>query len=131
MLRKKILQIILILFLMTSFISLTITVSHADFSLETIFSGGQSFIDAGNDTSKTINTTNLKSVSNNIYNTLLLVAMAVAVIIGIILGLQFMLSSVEEKAEIKKAIIPYFVGCFVSFAAFGIWKLIIYMLYSI
>lgn len=30
-----------------------------------------------------------------------------------------------EKAKVQEALIPYAVGVFVLFAAFGIWKLII------
>lgn len=30
-----------------------------------------------------------------------------------------------EKAKVQEALIPYFVGVFVLFSAFGIWKLVI------
>ena len=34
-----------------------------------------------------------------------------------------MWGSVEEQTKAKEALIPYVVGCFVIFGAFGIWKL--------
>lgn len=37
----------------------------------------------------------------------------IAAIIGIaIIGLKYMLGSLEEKAEYKKTMLPYIVGCF-------------------
>ena len=45
-----------------------------------------------------------------------------------IIGIQFMMALVEEKAKIKEALMPYFVGCMVVFGAFGLWKLAITIL---
>jgi len=67
----------------------------------------------------------LAETSNYIYNTLLVIAVAVAVIVGTYLGIKFMLESAEDKAKIKEAMIPFVVGCFVIFGAFGIWKIVI------
>jgi len=65
----------------------------------------------------------LTKTSNYIYNTLLVVAVAIAVIVGSYLGIKLMLESAEDKAKIKEALIPFVVGCFVIFGAFGIWKI--------
>lgn len=46
-----------------------------------------------------------------------------AVIVGIIIGIKYMIGSIDEKAECKQLLLPYFVSCFVVFGAFGIWKL--------
>ena len=70
----------------------------------------------------------LQDFSSNIYNILLTVGVAVAVIVGGILGIKLMLSSVEEKAETKKLLIAYAVGCVIVFGGFGIWKLVITVL---
>ena len=51
--------------------------------------------------------------------------MIVAVLIGAILGIKFMIGSVEEKAEIKAALVPFIIGCVVVFGAFGIWKIVV------
>ncbi len=67
----------------------------------------------------------LKTFSDTIYNTLLLIGMVIAVIIGTIIGIKFMMSSVEEKAKLKEILIVYVVGCIVLVGAFSIWKIII------
>ena len=63
-----------------------------------------------------------------LYNALLIIGIIIAVIVGTILGIKFMIGSVEEKADIKKLLIPYIVGCIVVFGAFGIWKLVVTIL---
>lgn len=91
-------------------------------SLSSIISGADGFISAGTGESP-ISDDSLKTLSNNIYNILLILGTVIAVIIGAILGIQFMVGSVEQKSKIKEALIPYFAGCAVIFGAFGIWKL--------
>ena len=39
-----------------------------------------------------------------------------------------MLSSVEGKADVKKALVVYVIGCIAIFGAFGIWKLLLQLL---
>ena len=51
--------------------------------------------------------------------------------IGIILGIQFMTGSVEQKAKVKDALVPYIAGCIIIFGAFGIWKLVVTILRGI
>ena len=52
-----------------------------------------------------------------------------SIIILIILGIKYMLGSVEEKAEYKKAILPYIIGFFLLVSATTIPNLI-YILVS-
>ncbi len=56
--------------------------------------------------------------------------MVVAVIVGLIIGIRFMVSGVDEKAKIKEELMPYVIGCFIIFGAFGIWKIIVSILSS-
>lgn len=63
-----------------------------------------------------------------IYSILLALSVVVAVIVGGVLGIKFMMAGVEEKAEVKKALWPYFIGCMVVFGSFGIWRLVITLL---
>lgn len=70
----------------------------------------------------------LKQTSDFIFNLLLAFAMIAAVVVGLILGIQFMISSVEEKAKVKEALVPYVVSCVVIFGAFGIWQLAVTIL---
>lgn len=74
---------------------------------------------------------NLKEASDTLFNILLGLGMATAVIVGVYLGVKFMMSTVEDKAKVKEAIIPYIAGCVVVFGAFTIWKLALILLENI
>ena len=91
-----------------------------------VITGGDSFISSGKeDQSTSINQEQLKSTSSDIYNILLIIGMILAVIIAAILGIKFMIGSVEEQADIKKALVPFVIGCIVVFGAFGFWKMFV------
>ena len=100
-----------------------------DGTLQDMISDGDKFITAGNE--NTISAESLQNLSGRIYNILLEIGVGVSVIIGIILGIKFMLSGVEEKAEVKKMIWVYVVGCVVIFGSFGIWKIVVTILEQI
>lgn len=89
-------------------------------SLDDILTEGDSFIAQGEDT---INQEKLPDYIGSIYNILLTIGIVLATVGATFLGIRFMLGSVEEKAEIKKFLIPYLVGCIIVFGSFGIWKL--------
>ena len=88
------------------------------------------FIKQGENTAD-IDTNKLHDTSNFLYNLLLAFGIVVAVIVGMIIGIMYMVGSVEEKANMKKALIGYVLGCFVVFGAFGIWKLSINILSNV
>lgn len=73
----------------------------------------------------------LSTFSSSIYTILLIAATAVTVVVGVILGMKYMIGSVEEKAELKKILVPYVVGCAAIYGALGIWKLLVTILSSI
>lgn len=81
-----------------------------------------------NEGSSQIDATELQNFSNMLYNALLIIGIIIAVIVGAILGIKFMMGSVGEKADIKKLLVPYVVGCIIVFGAFGIWKLVVTIL---
>lgn len=89
-------------------------------SIDSVIDGAKDFLEEGQET--TVDTDKLKDTSDYIYNLLLAFAMIIAVIIGMVIGIQFIMASVEEKAKIKEALMPYVVGCIIVFGAFGIWK---------
>lgn len=99
--------------------------SSSESSLSDVISGGDSFIQAGKGGSAQIDKGSLQNASSSIYNILLICGMIVAVLIGSIMGIKFMIGSVEEKAEIKAALVPFAIGCIVVFGAFGIWKIVV------
>ena len=67
----------------------------------------------------------LRSASSDIYNIFTSVGMVLSVIVGIALGIIYMMSSAVNKAEVKEKLIPFLIGSFVIFEAFGIWKIAI------
>lgn len=97
-------------------------------TLEDMVSDGDSFVKQGE---AQYDEKELSKTSSVIYNILLTVGVFTSVIIGAILGIKLMISSAEEKAEVKKMLIPYIVGCIVVFGGFGIWKLVVNILQGI
>ena len=90
-----------------------------------IFTGAKNFMDADKDSSSELNQDNLSQTSGMIFNILLSIGFVAAIIVSAILGIKFMLGSVEEKAQVKDALIPFIIGCIVIFGAFGIWKIFV------
>ena len=103
--------------------------TNVDGTLDDMISDAGSFVSKGDQTAvATIETDGLKDLSGRIYNILLEIGIGAAVLIGIILGIKFLLSGVEEKAQVKKMIWVYSIGCIVTFGAFGIWKIVVTIL---
>ena len=78
-----------------------------------------------------LETDNLQKFSQTTYGVLLGVGIVIAVIIGMILGIKIMLAPISQKAEAKKMLIPYVVGCFVVFGAFGIWRIAVIIMQEV
>ena len=102
------------------------TASAKEKSPDEIIKDADGFLNKG--TNKEIDEKSLKNTSNTVYNILLGIAIALAIIIGAGLGITFMLAGSAGKAKVKESLIPYAVGCFVAFGAFGIWKLVVTIL---
>ena len=64
-------------------------------------------------------------IGNSIIGTITVVASIISVIALIILGIKYMLGSVEERAEYKKVLWPYFVGAIMVFGITNIINLVI------
>lgn len=71
-----------------------------------------------------VNKVQLQITASQFFNALLAIGTVLTVIIGGILGIQFMMSSAEDKAKIKEALIPYICGCVVIFGAYAIWRIV-------
>lgn len=78
-----------------------------------------------------ISNDDIKNFSNSIFNIFLIIGVAVATLVGAILGVKFMTSSVEGKADVKKMLIVYVIGCVAVFGAFTIWKIVVTILQGI
>lgn len=104
---------------------------NASSSIDDMINDAKSFISQGKIKYANDGDKSLKNVSNTVYNILLVSGTSIAVIMGAILGIKLMASGVEQKAEVKKLLIPYVVGCIVIFGGFGIWKLAVTILQGI
>ena len=96
--------------------------------LQDIMNRAEGFVNNGENGGNVINNDALKEGSNTLYNVLLVIGIAVAFIWGIVLGIQFITGSLGEKADVKKNLIVYLVGCVIIFGAFGIWRLLLQLL---
>ncbi len=73
-----------------------------------------------------INDGDVKVVANKIgpiLNTITTIGMVLGVLVIIILGIKYMIGSVEEKAELKKTMMPYLIGAIMITGVTGILKL--------
>ena len=104
---------------------------NASSSIDDMINDAKRFISQGKIKYANDDDNNLQNVSNTVYNILLVVGTSLAVIMGAVLGIKLMVSGVEQKAEVKKLLVPYVVGCIVIFGGFGIWKLAITILQGI
>lgn len=91
-------------------------------TVDDIIDDADAFIDKGSDS--TIDTDVLQDTTNFLYNLLLGIGMIVAVLVGIGLGIHYMVSSVDQKAEVKKTLFWYVIACAVLFVAFTIWRIV-------
>ena len=121
--KKMLFKICLITLLVLCSLSLYSTTCMADSSLDDIMNNGNSFLNAGSESSTMIDQNDLKSLSNFISGVLLTIAIGVTVITGAIMGLNFITQSIEEKAKVKESMVPWIIGIIVSFGAFTIWSI--------
>lgn len=126
---EKIVNIILMALLISTFLVIFAPVTQAaGGNTGDIVSEAGEFINVGKNENSPINENALKTGSSTLYNVLLTIGIAVALIWGLVLGVQFVTGSLEDKADIKKGLIPYIIGCVIIFGAFGIWRLVINLL---
>ena len=116
---NKILIIALVLLIINTIIPLKVN------SVSDMFKDADNFLAAGESPKTVIDEKKLQSTSNTIYKWLMTLAICVAVIIGAIIGIQFITGSIEGKAKIQEALVPYIIGCIVVFGAFFIWRTLV------
>lgn len=101
--------------------------ADASHTPDEIIGAAQDFLNKGNAVT-TIDGNNLNAASSTLYNILLSIGIFLSVGVGMYLGVKFMVSTAEDKAKVKEALIPYIAGCIVIFSAFVIWKAAILLL---
>ena len=129
--KKMLFKICLITLLVLCSLSLYSTTCMADSSLDDIMNNGNSFLNAGSESSTMIDQNDLKSLSNFISGVLLTIAIGVTVITGAIMGLNFITQSIGEKAKVKESMVPWIIGIIVSFGAFTIWEVAVNLFQSL
>ena len=123
--KKMLFKICLITLLILCSLSLYSTTCMADGSLNDVMNNGNSFLNAGSESSTMIDQNDLKSLSNFISGVLLTIA------IGAIMGVNFITQSIEEKAKVKESMVPWVIGIIVSFGAFTIWEVVVNLFQSL
>lgn len=113
-----------ILILLVTILVITLLFPLQSKAISSILQSGDDFLTAGG-TADNIDEAKLQSTSKKVYQALMVIATIVAVIIGAILGFQFITASVEGKAKVQEALVPYIAGCIIVFGAFFIWKIAI------
>lgn len=129
--KKMLFKVCLITLLILCNLSVYSTTCMADGSLDDVMNNGNSFLNAGSESSTMIDQNDLKSLSNFISGVLLTIAIEVTVITGAIMGLNFITQSIEEKAKVKESMVPWVIGIIVSFGAFTIWEVAVNLFQSL
>lgn len=125
----KSILIILLMLIIVSSVGIK-NISYAS-TADDIMNDADNFLDKGKTNGGAVDTEKLQVTSNFLYNLLLAVGIVLAVIVGMIIGIQYMLGSVSQRADLKKALIGYVISCVVIFGAFGIWKIAMNILSNI
>ncbi len=125
---KKILKFLIIFMVIILSVSITNKVYAAD-GLGEVISGGKDFISSSSN-EFSVSQSDLQSTSTSLYNILLMLSFIIVACIGIYLGIKYMWAGVDEKAEVKDALVIFTIGCVVTYGAFGIWKVITNFLQS-
>lgn len=129
--KKMLFKVCLITLLILCNLSVYSTTCMAEGSLDDVMNNGNSFLNAGSESSTMIDQNDLKSLSNFISGVLLTIAIGVTVITGAIMGLNFITQSIEEKAKVKESMVPWVIGIIVSFGAFTIWEVAVNLFQSL
>lgn len=116
----KILLIFSMLFILLSTINIEQVVAKT--AGERVIEGADGFENAGNSGDAPTDEAEMKKSFQSMFSLIYVLGMIIDIIVGAILGIQFMLASVEEKAEIKQSLIPFLVGSIVIFGSIGIWR---------
>ena len=120
---KVILNICIVCFMLLNICAPSIYA--ADTTMGGIVKDANDFLQEGLSRDNPLNPGALESVSKLLYNILFTIGIAVALIWGLVLAIQFITGSIGEKADVKKNLIVYVIGCIIIFGAFGIWSMLL------
>ena len=76
-------------------------------------------------TTDTTGTTKIANKGNSIVKVVRVIGTSISVIVLMCIAIKYMVGSVEEKAEYKKTMMPYVIGCFLVFGITNILAIIV------
>lgn len=120
---KVILNICIVCFMLLNICAPSIYA--ADTTMGGIVKDANDFLQEGLSRDNPLNPGALENGSKLLYNILFTIGIAVALIWGLVLAIQFITGSIGEKADVKKNLIVYVIGCIIIFGAFGIWSMLL------
>ena len=65
-----------------------------------------------------------KAAGNSVVSILTSIGIVLSVIVLAVLGVKYMLGSLDERAEYKRSLMPYFIGAIITFGASTIAQII-------
>lgn len=113
------------------FIVLQIPLYVKALSFDDILASGNDFIQQGTTNNSVIDEGDLQEISNMVSGVLLTIAVGVTLISAVVMGINFTIQSVEDKAKVKESMIPWVIGIFVAFGAYGIWTITMNVFYKL
>lgn len=122
---KKIIKFVICIIMIIAILILN-TNSVTASSLGDIINSGSNFINSGANTNAIVpNEEGIRDTSNFIFNIVFTLGIIILIIWGMVLGIKFITGSVEEQADVKKALFPYGVGCIIIFSGYAIWRIVV------
>ena len=79
---------------------------------------------APNSTTSAQGANRVLEIGNDVVGVIQLVGSFISVGVLVVLGIKYMMGSVEERAEYKKAMLPYFIGAIMLFAITNILSIV-------
>ena len=133
MILNRYIKIVVIFIISFFLITPNVLAGSSSQTIKKFFDDADSFVtdDVDSSVHVPIKEASIKNLSKVLSGILTVIGVVIALIMIAILGINFMVQSVEEKAKIKEALTPFVIGAFVTFGAFGIWKMAISLLSGI
>lgn len=114
--KKRVVRITSIVFIIIYILSFSVTVLGQEIDPIAVIGNGPDPSSGG--------VTSLYELGNIILGILQYIGVGVSIIACLILAIKYMYTSVDEKAEIKKKLIPFIIGGFLVFGAVQLVKLV-------
>lgn len=134
--KTKIKQIFIILISILFIVNIPLYSEASDasqgLSFDDIMQGADDFLSLRDDNATVnLDESELQGISQTVSNILLAIAIGVTVISAVVMGINFTIQSVEDKAKVKESMIPWIIGIFVAFGAYGIWRITMEVFYNL